>query len=178
MVLLLRATTRHLILHLYWSTLFKTTVGQWIIVLLQVLHQRRMMSSVSLVENKVNHLTWWLCFKTKPIKCVWIMANFNWIIVVDLELSELRESVSAWHHTSPAGTANRRLGVPNQSNCWFCYSGTAFPLCWSSSCVLPTISVLESLLSAPLIISSLLPTGCVANFGVSPVTAYPSVIHV
>lgn len=30
-----------------------------------------------------------LCFETKPIKRVWIRRAFNWITVVDLDLSEL-----------------------------------------------------------------------------------------
>lgn len=42
-------------------------------------------SSVSHVDNEVSLL----CFKTKPIKCVWVASSFNWITCVDLELTEL-----------------------------------------------------------------------------------------
>lgn len=50
-------------------------------------------SSVSYVDNKVTLLLADCVFKTKPIKCIWIMSGFNWITVVDLELSEPWECV-------------------------------------------------------------------------------------
>lgn len=106
------------------------------------------------------------------------MSGFNWITVVDLELSELSdcvllitclESVTS-HKLSQNSQHCVRSAGPNQ---------LLIPVLQHRFSVVlvqlfvfyPLISVVESLLSAPLMISSLLPTGCVANFGVSSVRA-------
>ena len=110
------------------------------------------------------------------------MSAFNWITVVDLELSELlRECVlliacleSVTSHKPSQNT--RRLSQECRTKPTVDRSSpdAAFLLCWSSSLFSappPLISVVESLLSVPLMISSLLPTGYVANFGASAVRA-------
>lgn len=116
-----------------------------------------------------------LVSKTKPIKFVWIMSGFNWITIVDLKLSELQDCVllitclesmtspKLSQHCVRSARPNQLLIPVLQHRCSVVL-GQLFVFC-------PLISVVESLLSAPLMISSLLPTGCVANFGVSSVRA-------
>lgn len=92
--LLLRVTASQLILSPCWSTLLRPQQ-----TLEYLPHSRCCIKRLINYQlgfpcgRQGNPAARWLCFETKPIKCVWIMSAFNWITVVDLELSELWESV-------------------------------------------------------------------------------------
>lgn len=123
----------------------------------------------------------WLCLETKPIKCVWIMSGFNWITVEDLELRELWECVLLIACLKIVASHKLSRNSRNTQH-WVRGAGPSqllfpvFQCCFSDVLVqlivfCPLISVVESLLSVALMMCSLLPTGYVANFGVSSVRA-------